>query len=426
MRAANAILAAMMRERAGKFHPWLLRSLVCAAAALNGACTTMTAPDRATRSPAESQGVPATPTRPAAPRAATPSAPAAELTQVEWAALPGWRDDDLAEAWPALLASCSALARDVHWTDVCAAATHAAVGDAGTARQFFEQHFRPYRMASAESGDEGLITGYYEPLLFGSRMPTERYRHPLYAVPDDLLVVDLAALYPDLENMRLRGRVSGRRLVPYLDRAAIDGPEAPLRGKEIAWVDDPYDLFFLHIQGSGRISMENGETMRVGYAEQNGHPYKAIGRVLIERGDLTREEVSLQTIRSWLRAHPDQAIELLNTNPSYVFFRELSASAGGPPGSLGVPLTPRRSIAVDRRYVPLGTPVYVASSSPDGSRALNRLVLAQDTGGAIRGPVRADFFWGAGEKAEREAGGMRDRLRMWILLPQGHPLPASN
>ena len=412
----------MMRERAGKLHASLLRSVVCAVAAINGACTTIPAPDR----PPPPADVPATVPKSAETRPATPPAHAAALTQVEWADLPGWRDDDIAEAWPAFLASCSVLAREVHWAAVCEAAMRTRVADAATARQFFEQRFRPFRIADAQAGDEGLITGYYEPLLFGSRTRTDRFRYPVYAVPDDLLVVDLADLYPELKNMRLRGRVSGRRLVPYFDRAAIDGPDAPLRGKEIAWVDDPYDLFFLHVQGSGRVSLENGDTMRVGYAEQNGHPYKAIGRVLIERGDLTREEISLQTIRSWLRGHPDQATALLNTNPSYVFFRELSASADGPPGSLGVPLTPRRSIAVDRRYVLLGTPVYISSSSPDGTRALNRLVLAQDTGGAIRGPVRADFFWGAGEAAEREAGGMRDRLRMWILLPQGHPLPESN
>jgi membrane-bound lytic murein transglycosylase A len=340
--------------------------------------------------------------------------------------LPGWRDDNAAEAWPAFLASCSVLAREAHWSNVCAEATRMSVNDADTARRFFEQHFRPYRVGTAESGDEGLITGYYEPLLFGSRKPTERYRYPIYAIPDDLVVVDLAGVYPELKNMRLRGRVNGRRLIPYFERAQIDGPDAPLRGKEIAWVDDPYDLFFLHIQGSGRISLESGETLRVGYAEQNGHPYKAIGRVLIDRGELTREDVSLQSIRAWLRAHPDRSAELLNTNASYVFFRELPTTADGPPGSLGVPLTPQRSIAVDRRYVPLGAPVYISSSSSDSSRALNRLTLAQDTGGAIRGPVRADFFWGAGETAEREAGSMKDRLRMWILLPQGHPLPEAN
>ena len=206
----------------------------------------------------------------------------------------------------------------------------------------------------------------------------------------------------------------------------FDGPDAPLRGKEIVWVDDPFDLFFLQIQGSGRIVLDTGETIRVGYAEQNGHPYRAIGRVLIDRGELTREEVSMQSIKAWLLSNRDRSAALLNTNPSYVFFRELPATADGPPGALGVALTPGRSIAVDPRHVPLGLPVFISANSAGGTRILNRLTVAQDTGGAIRGAVRADFFWGAGETAEREAGHMKDRLRMWVLLPHGHPIPSPS
>ena len=287
------------------------------------------------------------------------------------------------------------------------------------ARSFFEQHFTPYHVASAESGDEGLITGYYEPLLRGNRKPVGRYRYPLYGVPDDLVAVDLGELYPELRNMRLRGRLEGRRLVPYPARAEIESAHAPLRGKEIAWVDDPIDLFFLHIQGSGRVQLDSGETIRVGYADQNGHPYRSIGRLLVERGELALEQASMQSIKAWGRANPDRLGELLNSNASYVFFRELPATANGPPGSLGVPLTARRSIAVDQRFVPLGAPVFIATTWPNTSRPLNRLMLAQDTGGAIRGAVRADFFWGYGEAAGREAGRMKQRLRMWVLLPLG-------
>jgi len=407
----------MMRERAGKFHRSLVRCLACVVAVVSAACSTTPVverqPSRASSPPSESVSAPTVPT----------STPAAMFTRAEWNDLPGWRDDNAAEAWPALLASCSVLAGRALWTDVCTIAKSMRPSDGDAARRFFEQHFIPYSVASTESGDEGLITGYYEALLLGSRKPTERYRYPVYAMPDDLVVVELGSVYPDLRNMRLRGRLDGRRLVPYFDRAQIDGPDAPLRGKEIAWVDDPFDLFFLQIQGSGRIVLDTGETIRVGYAEQNGHPYRAIGRVLIDRGELTREEVSMQSIRAWLLSNRDRSAALLNTNPSYVFFRELPATADGPPGALGVALTPGRSIAVDPRHVPLGLPVFISASSAGGTRTLNRLTVAQDTGGAIRGAVRADFFWGAGETAEREAGHMKDRLRMWVLLPHGHPIP---
>jgi len=350
--------------------------------------------------------------------------PAPVFRQVTWDALPGWREDNIAEAWSAFAAGCSALAtRDV-WRDVCATSSRLSNPSAEAVRLFFESNFVPYQVSSQTSGKEGLITGYYEPLLRGSRKQTPRYRYPVYGVPEDLVVVDLGELYPELKNMRLRGRIEGRRLVPYYDRARIEGGEAPLRGKEIVWVDDAVELFFLHVQGSGRILLDTGETLRVGYADQNGYPYRSIGRVLIDRGELSPEQVSMQSIQAWARRTPTKAVELLNSNASYVFFRELPASTAGPPGSLGVPLTARRSVAIDPRYVPLGAPVFIAATWPNSPKPLNRLVLAQDTGGAIRGPVRADFFWGYGEAAAREAGRMKQRLRMWMLWPRNQPLPA--
>src|SRR5262249_7337792 len=275
----------------------------------------------------------------------------------------------------------------------------------------------PFQVLNADGTEEGLITGYYEPLLRGSRKPGARYRFPVFGVPDDLLVIDLAELYPELKGMRLRGRVEGRRVVPYFDRAQIEQGRAGVSGKEIAWVDDPVDLFFLQIQGSRRIALDSGVTIRVGYAEQNGHPYRSIGRVLVDRGELSLEKTSMQGIKEWARANPERLTELLNQNGSYVFFRELPADTPGPPGALGVPLTARRSLAVDARFVPLGAPVYIATTWPLSNRPLNQLMLAQDTGGAIRGAVRADFFWGFGEEAAREAGRMKQPLRMWVLLP---------
>jgi membrane-bound lytic murein transglycosylase A len=213
-------------------------------------------------------------------------------------------------------------------------------------------------------------------------------------------------------------------VVPYYDRARIESGEAPVRGKEIAWVDDAIELFFLHVQGSGRIALEKGEPMRVAYADHNGHPYRSIGRLLVERGALTVDQASMQGIKSWAAQHPAEVPGLLNSNASYVFFRELPPGPGGPPGTLGVPLTPLRSLAVDARYVPLGAPVYVATTRPNTTTPLNLLMLAQDTGGAIRGPLRGDFFWGSGETAAREAGRMRQRSRMWLLWPRGATPPA--
>jgi len=387
-------------------------------------CATSVPPTSPEKLPPVTTSVPVevkpTPTAPLASQ----EPPAPVFTQVTWDALPGWREDNIAEAWSAFTAGCSALAtRDV-WRDVCATSSRLSNPSAEAVRLFFESNFVPYQVSSQTSGEEGLITGYYEPLLRGSRKQTPRYRYPVYGVPEDLVVVDLGELYPELKNMRLRGRIEGRRLVPYYDRARIEGGEAPLRGKEIVWVDDAVELFFLHVQGSGRILLDTGETLRVGYADQNGYPYRSIGRVLIDRGELSPEQVSMQSIQAWARRNPTKAVELLNSNASYVFFRELPASAGGPPGSLGVPLTARRSVAIDPRYVPLGAPVFIAATWPNSPKPLNRLVLAQDTGGAIRGPVRADFFWGYGEAAAREAGRMKQRLRMWMLWPRNQPLPA--
>jgi membrane-bound lytic murein transglycosylase A len=280
-------------------------------------------------------------------------------------------------------------------------------------------------VVNADETSAGMVTGYYEPLLKGSRTPTKRFRYPIYAVPQDLVTIDLAAVYPDLKNRRLRGRVEGNRIVPYLARGEIDGQASPLRGLELCWVDDPIDLFFLHIQGSGQVEFDNGERIRVGYADQNGHPFRSLGRQLIQRGEIPAERASMQGIKDWARRHPAKVQYYLNGNPSYVFFRELAKDLPGPIGSLGVPLTAERSIAVDPRVVPLGVPVYLATTWPNSPQPLNRLMVAQDTGGAIAGGVRADFFWGFGDAAGSQAGRMRQGGRMWVLLPKGYVPPPS-
>lgn len=290
--------------------------------------------------------------------------------------------------------------------------------DDAAARAFFERWLVPHRLTTTEGVDAGLVTGYYEPLLRGSRMRTERYRFPLYGTPDDLLIVDLASLYPELKSMRLRGRLVGNKVVPYFSRSEIERGQGAPAGKELVWVDDAVELFFLQIQGSGRIQLEDGEMLRVGYADQNGHPYSSIGKQLVSSGELSLDQASMQGIQAWGKRNPDKLPALLDSNASYVFFRELPATSGGPPGALGVPLTGGRSIAVDPRAVPLGVPVFLSTTYPNTTQPLKRLVLAQDTGGAIKGVVRADFFWGFGEEAAKSAGAMRQQGRMWVLLPR--------
>jgi len=365
----------------------------------------------------------------APPIAPPPPAPRATYTAASFDSLPGWRDDRVGAAWPAFLVGCRALvastALQTTWQTPCAAAALVDANDAAAVRSFFENHFSVYRIGASDGADTGLVTGYYEPLLRGSRTRSARYRFPLYGVPADLLTIDLSAVYPDLKNRRLRGRLEGNRVVPYFARGDIDRDDAPIRGSELIWVDDAVDAFFLHIQGSGQVELESGERVRVGYADQNGHPFKSLGRALIQRGELTYERASMQGIKEWVRRNPARAQEMLNTNPSYVFFRELPRELSGPLGSLGVPLTPERSIAVDARVVPLGVPVYVATTWPNAADPLNRLMVAQDTGGAIAGGVRVDFFWGFGDAAGSLAGRMRQQGRMWVLLPKGYVPPAT-
>ncbi|MDP1633119.1 MAG: MltA domain-containing protein [Gallionellaceae bacterium] len=359
------------------------------------------------------------PACPVCPTVEPPKPPAKALQEARWEDITGWREDNLAEAHGALLESCVALAKQPVWRGVCEDARALPVENAAL-RTFFETRFRPWQVTNPDDSREGLVTGYYEPLLKGSRVPGKLNRHAIYGVPDDLLVVDLAALYPELKNYRLRGRIDGRKVVPYWSRAELAQQEAQLAGKALFWVADPIELFFLQVQGSGRVDLSDGSRVRVGYADQNGHPYTSIGRWLVEKGELKLEQASMQGIQAWARANPKRVSEMLNTNPSFVFFRELPDNGGGPLGALGVPLTPGRSIAVDPRAVPLGAPVFLATTHPNSDKPLRRLVLAQDTGGAIKGAVRADFFWGFGAEAGAQAGRMRQRGEMWVLLPISH------
>ncbi len=347
---------------------------------------------------------------------------------VPWSQLPGWREDRHAEAWPALLAGCQRLKQRAEWKTICEDTALFPDPDPDTARAFFETRFEARALVNGNGGSNGLITGYYEPLLHGSYARSARFRYPVYRPPPDLLIVDLGEVYPELAGKRLRGRVVGRRVLPYFSRAQIDAGNGhaaaaavrpPLAGHELLWVDDAVGLFFLQIQGSGRVRLPDGRTVMVGYADQNGHPYQSIGRRLIEMGALKREDVNLDSIRAWLAANPDRAMEVLNSNPSYVFFTELDPSLPGPLGSLNVPLTRERSVAVDPAYVPLGLPLWVDTQRPDASQSpYRRLMFAQDTGGAIKGAVRADLFFGFGPEAEQLAGNMKAPGRLYVLVPR--------
>jgi membrane-bound lytic murein transglycosylase A len=343
----------------------------------------------------------------------------------KWEMLPDWQTLDLSNSQSAFLQSCRVLKNKPHWQEVCAQAEHLEVSDNTKLREFYEEWFTPYQLLNPDGSEHGTITGYYEPLLKGSRSKTPRFQYPLYAAPNDLLTIDLSGIYPQLKDLRLRGRLQGKRIVPYYNRAEIDTNAGALAGNELFWVENEIESFFLQIQGSGRIELPDGKQVKVGYADHNGHPYVSIGKKLVEAGELKLEEASMQGIKLWAEKNPDKINKLLEQNPSYVFLRELPDNLSTPLGALGVPLTNEYSIAIDPRTIPLGAPVFLATTYPNTNTSLNRLMLAQDTGGAIKGAVRADFFWGFGELAGAQAGKMKQQGRLWVLFPKGGE-PALN
>jgi membrane-bound lytic murein transglycosylase A len=389
------------------------------------------------------------PPRPVPPAPVTQPPPAiktvttARYERVSPQDLPRLADADLVGAWPAWQASCRAFervpARRALWQSTCAAAAQVPAHDAAAIRAFFAARFDAWRLRAETREDtaatpnaeprvlsvtdRGRLTGYYEPLLNGSRVRDARFAVPLHRRPDDLLIVDLGALYPELAGKRVRGRLvdspAGKRVMPYFARGELT--DSVLQGHELLWVDDAIEAFFLQVQGSGRVRFADGTQVRVGYADTNGHPYRSIGRVLIDRGELTFEQASMQGIQAWARANPARLAALLNENPSYVFFRELPVgdAAAGPVGALNVPLTPGYSLAGDPQFVPLGAPVVIDTEHPSTRAPLTRLMAVQDTGGAIRGPVRFDFFWGFGRDAGEHAGRQRHDVSAWLLLPTG-------
>jgi membrane-bound lytic murein transglycosylase A len=353
--------------------------------------------------------------------------PTARFEAVSWSKLPGWRADDALAAWPAIVASCSVMHAKPEWQSFCGSVVASSPGDAEFVRGFLEQQLQPYRVLrviGSKSENTGLVTGYFEPLLHGSRERSEEFATPLYSRPDDLLIVDLADVIPELKGKRVRGRVEGNKVVPYYSRAA--SREAPgLAGREIVWIDNALDAFMLEVQGSGRVQLTTGEIIRLQYEDQNGHPYRSIGKYLADQGVMTIDQVNMPAIRAWLAANPQRQHEVLDSNPSVVFFREapLDDASVGPKGAMAIPLTAGRSIAVDPRFLKLGAPMFLATSAPGTGLPLQRLVVAQDTGGAIRGPIRADLFFGFGPEAGTQAGMMKYDGEMWLLWPKGAPPP---
>ncbi len=375
-----------------------------------------------TRQPSVPGKAPA-PEKPVAATVAPPAQPYALLKNASWTDVPGLANEDWAASWQAWLQSCQGLKNKTDWQAVCQTALTVRAEDPVAIQAYWQQYFNVYQTQQVDGGQQGLITGYYQPVLKGARNPSSRYPVPLYKVPADLITVNLSALFPELKYKRVRGRVQGQSLVPYYTRSEIEQSQSPLAGNELLWVNDAVEAFFLQVQGSGIVELESGERLPVGYADQNGHPYQSIGKLLVERGEMVASEASMQGIKNWGQQHPDQLRALLDANPSYVFFKLLPAGLSGPLGALGVPLTALRSIAVDPFYIPLGAPVFLASTYPNTQEPLQQLMLAQDTGGAIKGGVRADVYWGEGEAAGKLAGAMRQQGQLWVWLPKTFPLP---
>ncbi|MFD2204868.1 murein transglycosylase A [Kiloniella antarctica] len=354
------------------------------------------------------------------------------LSKIAFPDLPGWQDDKVVEAFPALSKSCIRYAR---WPDDKTVGPDAIAGTAADWKiicaslsdfmahpenhkdfgVWLEENFVPFLVKNNDD-QEGLFTGYYEAELKGSFIQDEIYKYPLYDVPKDLVSVRLSDFDEQLKGTTLVGKIKDNRLVPYHERTEIESGVLNDQGLEVIWSDDPVDVFFLHVQGSGRVMLPSGEVIRVGYAGNNGHKFYAIGRALIDEEIIPRDKVSMQAIRTWLRENPERANEIMQRNKRFIFFRQITGE--GPIGAMGVALTPERSLAVDPRHIPLGVPLWLDTTWPGTDEPLQRLMVAQDTGSAITGPVRGDFFWGPGEPALAQAGKMKQKGRYYLLLPK--------
>ncbi len=325
------------------------------------------------------------------------------LVQSSFSELPQWSEENYDDVLMNFINSCKTKKTRKIYKNLCTKAVFTK-----NAKHFLEDNFTPYKIYSKK---EGLLTGYYEPELQGSLSKTQKYKYPIYTTPKDLIIVDLSSIYPDLKNYRLRGKIRENRLVPYTKRSQSSSNN--VQSDVICYVDSKIDLFFLEIQGSGRVILEDGSILYIAYNNQNGHKYRAIGRYLVQIAALELKNVSLQSIRAWLDANPSRVDEVLNYNDSLVYFKQSKQAASG---SLGICLTKGRSVAIDRRYIPLGSILYL--SSIIDTKEVQKVVFAQDTGGAIKGSLRADIFLGCGTNARESAGKLKSALKLWILLPK--------
>lgn len=366
-----------------------------------------------------------------------------QLSPISFQSLPYWKSDNISESWPAFIRSCKrilSLPKDTiflngqkasDWHEVCTLALKLKSPSEQTIRTFFETHFTAYKVTS-NSNSEGLFTGYYEPQLLGSKTQNEQFQAPIYKRPSDLVMIEDLSIFrkePEaLKGMRIAGRVINGNLRPYYTHTEID--QGALKGNELLWVEDPVDAFFVQIQGSAAIKLNTGETTRLSYHGTNGHPYTPIGRVLVEKKLMKKEEVSMQSIREWLKNNPAQAKDIMLRNESFVFFSEITGD--GPVGAQGVVLTPGRSLAVDPAFISYGTPIWLDAEHPlkqsqpqnqqggqlQSQARIQRLVIAQDKGGAIKGHIRGDLFWGTGNEAGELAGLMKSKGSYYVLLPK--------
>ncbi|MBH90123.1 MAG: murein transglycosylase [Magnetovibrio sp.] len=359
------------------------------------------------------------------------------LTKTSFKNIVGWNGDRHDQALAAFLRSCVKIRKNPSrsvfgsiseisgdWLKTCNTASSLPLDRPDLARHFFETRFQPF-LATASGQPEGLFTGYFEMELRGSWLRKKSYTTPIYGRPPELVEADLGAFRDDYKGKRLLGKIIAGKFVPFADRAEIEAGALSGRGLELIWVDSLIDAFFLHIQGSGRVLMDDGTIIRIGYASGNGHVYNSIGKELIKIGELRPERVSMQAIRTWLENHTEQASKIMQKNRSFIFFRIISDAtksldeSQGPIGAQGVLLTPGRSLAVDRNFIPLGIPIWLDTTDPINlGEPLRRLVIAQDTGSAIKGPVRGDLFWGFGSLAAAKAGLMKQKGRYFLLLPK--------
>lgn len=347
-----------------------------------------------------------------------------EKQLVEYSAIEGWGEDDHAAAFAAFHKSCGRLRSLAPSEENVMAVCDLAAMLGGKlakddARRFFEANFKPYIVKRPETG--AMLTGYYEPEVKGALKPQGPFQVPIYAMPQDLVLVRKAADRKALPVELTAARATAEGLVPFFTRREIEEGALSGRGLEIAYLSDPYEAFVMQVQGSGLIRLPDGKGLRIGFAGKNGHPYTSIGKILIEKGELPAGAASLDAVLRWLRADPERGRKLMWENKSYPFFRVLETTehGEGAHGSLGLPLTPGRSLAVDPRYHQLGLPIWVSAPElkDEKGRLIKRLMIAQDTGSAIRGPVRGDLFWGSGEKAGSFAGQTRHLCDFYVLIP---------